>query len=332
MENNMKRGSARKLEYWLEAGYSKEDAERMRMSRTPGTIEYFTIFKRMSEEDAIKAKTEYQSRRAITLENMIRKYGDVEGEIRWEQYKDKQAYTNSYEYKKEKYGWNYEQWDEYNRSRGIRGPNYRYREKSTIPYYDRLVEQYGKKKADELTSEYLIDGKMFGEYNPNYGSSYYERWIEKLGKEKADEMNEKLSKQKARHGSDNGNYGREKRPVEIERMRQSAIKRVIRQGTTVGYNPNSIPILEEFARENEYTIQHAENGGEFQVPNTTFFVDAYDEKNNVVIEYDEKYHMKDEQVEKDKNRQRIIGNILKCKFIRIMEDGEIRIFDYSKNK
>jgi hypothetical protein len=115
------------------------------------------------------------------------------------------------------------------------------------------------------------------------------------------------------------------------KMRESAIKRVIRQGTVVGYNPNSIPILEEFARENGYTIQHAENGGEFQVPNTTFFVDAYDSENNVVIEYDEKYHLKEEQVEKDKKRQQIIGNILKCKFIRLMEDGEIRIFDYSKN-
>jgi hypothetical protein len=41
--------------------------------------------------------------------------------------------------------------------------------------------------------------------------------------------------------------------------------------------------------------------------------------------------LKEEQVEKDKKRQRIIGSILKCKFIRLMEDGEIRIFDYSKN-
>jgi hypothetical protein len=50
----------------------------------------------------------------------------------------------------------------------------------------------------------------------------------------------------------------------------------------------------------------------------------------VVIEYDEVYHLKEEQVEKDKKRQRIIGNILTCKFIGLMEDGEIRIFDYSK--
>ena len=145
-------------------------------------------------------------------------------------------------------------------------------------------------------------------------------------------MNDRVSKQKARNGSDNGNYGRKKRTEELERMRESAIKRVIRQGTAVGYNPNSIPILEEYANENGYNIQHAENGGEYQVPNTTFFVDAYDVENNVVIEYDENYHLNENQVEKDRKRQQIIGNILKCKFVRILQSGEIRIFDYSKNK
>lgn len=126
--------------------------------------------------------------------------------------------------------------------------------------------------------------------------------------------------------------GRNHSDVSKEKMRKSAINRVIRQGTAVGYNSNSIPILEEYATTNGYTIQHAENGGEFQVPGTTFFVDAYDVDNNVVIEYDENYHLRESQIRKDENRQRIIGNILKCKFIRIMESGEIRIFDYSKNK
>jgi hypothetical protein len=327
----MSKGSARTLQYWLDRGYDETHAEKMRLSRTPGTIEYFMIYKGMSEEDAVKARDEFQQNRSTTLENMIKKYGDIEGEIKWQLYKDKQAYTNSFEYKKEKYGWSYEQWDKYNKSRGRRSANYREREKYITSYYDRLVEKYGKEKAEEIKSNFLIDGKMYGEYNPNYGSSYYDRWVDKFGKEKADEMNIEVSRSKSRPGILNGNYKRPKRKEEIERMRDSAIKRVIRQGTAVGYNPNSIPILEEYAKDNGYSIQHAENGGEFQVPRTTFFVDAYDHKNNVVIEYDEKYHMNDVQVERDINRQRIIGNILKCKFIRILEDGEIRIFDYSKN-
>jgi hypothetical protein len=120
----------------------------------------------------------------------------------------------------------------------------------------------------------------------------------------------------------------------IDKMSKSAQARIIRQGNNQihSYNPKSIPILEEYAKENGYNIQHAENGGEYQVPNTTFFVDAYDVENNVVIEYDENYHLNENQVEKDRKRQQIIGNILKCKFVRILQSGEIRIFDYSKNK
>jgi hypothetical protein len=113
-----------------------------------------------------------------------------------------------------------------------------------------------------------------------------------------------------------------------EKMRKSAIKRVIRQGTAVGYNPDSIPIIENFGKENGYNFQHAENGGEFQVPGTTFFVDGYDKEKNVVVEFDEKYHLKEEQQILDKKRQDIIGNILKCKFYRIGENNNIKTFNY----
>lgn len=54
---------------------------------------------------------------AITLKNLIQKYGQIEGQIKWDNYRKKQAYTNSYEYKKEKYGWSKDQFDQYNSSR-----------------------------------------------------------------------------------------------------------------------------------------------------------------------------------------------------------------------
>ncbi len=37
-----------------------------------------------------------------TEKSLIRKYGLKEGSIRWESYKNKQAHTNSFEYKKRK--------------------------------------------------------------------------------------------------------------------------------------------------------------------------------------------------------------------------------------
>lgn len=117
----------------------------------------------------------------------------------------------------------------------------------------------------------------------------------------------------------------------ISKMSNSAKLRILKYGTNQihSYNPSSIPIIEEYGKANGYKFKHAENGGEYQVPKTVFFVDGYDEENNVVIEFDEKYHFKESQQAADKKRQDIIGNILKCKFIRIDEVGKISIFDYS---
>lgn len=283
----MGKGSARTLQHWLDKGYDKDSAEKMRLSRTPGTIEYFIIYKKMSPECALDAKKKYQDIRKNTYDNFIKRYGVTDGEIKWQIYKDKQAYSNTFEYKQKRYGWDLEKYESYNKKRG-----------------------------------------SAGELNGNYGSSYYQVWVDKYGKEQADMMNESVSKEKARYGSDNGNFGREKRPVELERMSKSAIERVIRQGTCTAYNPNSISHIEKYGKENGYSFQHAENGGEYHVPQTTFFVDGYDRQNNVVIEFDEKYHLSKSQQKKDKQRQDMIGNLLKCKFIRIDEYNNIKETNY----
>lgn len=283
----MGKGGARTLEYWLDRGYTGDKAEEMRRSRIPGTIEYFTIFKKLPYDEAVKKRDEFNKKSVPTLKNMIEKYGKDEGEKKWDIYRQKQAYTNSYEYKRDKYGWSLDEWNDYNKSRG-----------------------------------------SSGEKNGNFGSSYYEVWIEKYGKDEADKMNAELGKVKSRPGKLNGNYKRKKRPEEIQRMRDSAIKRVIEQGTYVSYNKSSISVIEEYGKKNGYSFIHAQNGGEYQVPNTTFFVDGYDKKNNVVIEFDEKYHQSEKQQIKDKQRQDMIGHTLKCKFIRIDENNNVKLYSY----
>jgi hypothetical protein len=285
----MGKGSARTLKHWIDIGYTETEAEQMRLSRTPGTFEYFHLYKGLSKDDAIKAKSEYQNRRSNTLDNMISKYGQIDGEIKWQIYKEKQSYSNSFEYKRDRYGWDYEQWVEYNKKRG-----------------------------------------NSGEKNPMYGTSYYEKWVTLYGKEIADSMNDAVTQKKICIGEKSGNYKRKKRPEELEKMKQSAINRVIRQGTCTAYNKKSIPIIEQYAEENGYEFQHAENGGEYHIPNTTYIVDGYDIDNNVVIEFDEKYHSRGDMPERDLIRQNEIGNQLKCKFIRIDEKLNVKIFDYSE--
>jgi DNA-binding CsgD family transcriptional regulator len=80
------------------------------------------------------------------------------------------------------------------------------------------------------------------------------------------------------------------------------------------YNKESISIIEDFGRENGYSFQHAENGGEYFIEELGYWVDGYDIENNVVLEFDEDHHKY--QKEKDLKRQKEIINHLKCKFIR----------------
>lgn len=101
-------------------------------------------------------------KQAITLENLQKKYGNQEGNIRWEKYREKQAKSNTFEYKNERYGWSKEQFDEYNKSRSSTLENFirRYGEENGICKWDEycerqrytntleyFTEKYGKKEG-----------------------------------------------------------------------------------------------------------------------------------------------------------------------------------------
>jgi hypothetical protein len=60
---------------------------------------------------------ELKKRACVTQAGLVEKYGHAEGNKRWAAYKQKQARSNTREYKKEKYGWTDKQFDEYNKSR-----------------------------------------------------------------------------------------------------------------------------------------------------------------------------------------------------------------------
>src|SRR4051812_2479965 len=47
-----------------------------------------------------------KSRLSISLANLIAKHGEIDGPLKWDIYRAKQAATNSLDYKVAKYGWN----------------------------------------------------------------------------------------------------------------------------------------------------------------------------------------------------------------------------------
>lgn len=116
--------SARNKQYWINKGYTESDAMTMARSRMPGTYEYFKIFKKLPEDESIIQSKQWQDARKSTLENFIKRYGEDIGRARWEHYRYLQAKTNTYEYKKEKYGWTEEQFIQYNESRACTLENF----------------------------------------------------------------------------------------------------------------------------------------------------------------------------------------------------------------
>ena len=102
----------------------------------------------------------------ITENAMIRKWGEKEGKKRWKSYCNKQAETNTFEYKQEKYGWSKEQFEEFNKSRAV-----------TLELcIERHGEEAGRKMWDEYCErqryttslEYMIE-----EYGEEEGTKKY---------------------------------------------------------------------------------------------------------------------------------------------------------------
>lgn len=111
---------------------------------------------------------------AVTLDNLVKKYGVDEGQQRWKSYREKQAYTNSFEHKQEKYGWTKEQFDQYNSSRSqtLEKMIDRYGETEGIKRW----QIYCERQAYTNTKNYFIE-----KYGPEEG---YKKYLE-INKSKA---------------------------------------------------------------------------------------------------------------------------------------------------
>jgi len=155
--------SSRNKLYWINKGYSEEESIKMARSRMPGTLEYYIIYKKLDPDTAKIKSAEFQQKRAITLKNLISKYGEYEGTLKWEKYRNKQSYTNSWEYFKNK-GYTYKQFLELNKKRGLPGklnPMYK------TSYYEVWVKKYGKEKADEMNAYISIKKAEGGKKQKN---------------------------------------------------------------------------------------------------------------------------------------------------------------------
>lgn len=123
---------------------------------------------------AFDVSEEYQklqsSLTGVTLKNLIRKYGEKVGSDKWKVYCDKQSKKNTFEFKKEKYGWNEEQFKTFNLSRAI-----------TI---DNCIKKYGELEGLKRWSDYVYK-QQFTKSKEYYVLKYGEEAWKNLCKKKS---------------------------------------------------------------------------------------------------------------------------------------------------
>lgn len=134
-------------------------------------------------------------------------------------------------------------------------------------------------------------------------------------------------KEKLEHDKDgkaiNNWYGKHHKEESKQKTRESTIKYIknLFGDFRTRYNKNACKYIDKLNKKNHWNLQHAENGGEFQI--NGYFVDGYDKDLNIVFEYDEPKHYKDIQnnilKNKDIKRQNNIIASINCKFYRYNE-------------
>jgi G:T-mismatch repair DNA endonuclease (very short patch repair protein) len=107
----------------------------MNKSRVYNTFNDITAF---AYDIPATVQHELKKINVCTLNNFIKKYGKEVGTIKYEAYRGKQSRTNTFEYKREKYGMSKKEFNEYNKSRAV-----------TL---DNLIKKHGK---DTGTIKYL---------------------------------------------------------------------------------------------------------------------------------------------------------------------------------
>lgn len=122
-----------------------------------------------------------------------------------------------------------------------------------------------------------------------------------------------------RFGKDNPNYGTRWSEMQKTKARKYWSKKFKERNYSINnYNPLACKYFDELSLKKKWNLQHAENGGEIMIEG--YFVDAYDTKRNIVIEYDEPHHFVGGKLsEKDVDRMNEIKQYTKCKFYRYDE-------------
>jgi len=198
---------------------------------------------------------------SFTKEHCIKKYGDIDGILKWEAYRKQQALTNSYEYKKKKYNMTLEEFSTYNKNRSVTLHN--------------LIKRHGDVDG-------LVKWKLYCEKQAKAGCSL-EYFIEKYGDADGPVVYDQVCKSKSnsiasyieRYGKTEGvkryNSKISEQSVGYSKISQELFK------ILASYTSNNV-FFAESVRGSEYHILDIEN-------KRSYFYDYVDFANKKCIEF-----------------------------------------------
>ena len=182
--------------YFLKVSYEGmilkfgEEYTSLNTSRIFNQLNKFTKFAFQISDDDYEVAKSTSFGAGVSLDVMIKRYGKIEGTNKFNEYRKKQAYTNTYKYKNEKYGWDKKRFDEFNKSRGITLQNlikkhgneqglikfqsYCDRQSKTSTY-EYLLNKFGKQRADEIIDS---RGKRIEYFEKVFGNNAIEKYTE----------------------------------------------------------------------------------------------------------------------------------------------------------
>jgi hypothetical protein len=179
-------------------------------------------------------------------------------------------------------------------------------------------EILGEEKANELSELFrnIMTGRQI-------------TWRDKIsktlqGRKMPQEIKDKISKSMKGHPSKVGDINPSKRPEVRDKLRIIRADQLKRANSTPNYNPDACVIFDVINDKFNLCGVHALNGGEKVI--LGYWLDYYDSKTNLCIEFDEISHFDRKTGElrkRDIVRQCKIVDFLQCKFLRIRYDDDI---------
>jgi very-short-patch-repair endonuclease len=239
------------------------DYENKNKKRIFQTWNYLTEY--IYNADKSKVESHRKKNNSVTYDNMVIKYGKELGEKKWEQYRQRQSETNTFEYKKTKYDMSEQEFRQYNQSRAVTLDNMIKRYGCILGHekWNKYVERQKYTKSKEYYTEELKDSPKYFDICKRKANTL-SNFIKRAGN--AEKGTEKWVKYITSMNN--------KKAISISKISQLFFKEL---ETAINKTMNDIVFDSYYAQKNEEKM--------FLKNEVVYFVDYYLPRLNLILEF-----------------------------------------------